>query len=427
MTIPDNFFAQRVLAVSESPTLKLNSLVKKLVSEGQDVISLAVGEPDFDTPDQIKMAAVNAMMQGETKYTPVDGTPELKKAIVEKFRRENELTFTPDQVIVTSGGKQALSSAIMTTVGPGDEVIIPAPYWVSYPDMVKLAQGTPVIAQTTADNDFKLTPEALEAAITPKTKWIILNSPSNPTGATYSESELSALSKVLLRHENVWVLSDDIYEHIRYSDTPFKTISQVEPKLLDRTLIVNGVSKAYSMTGWRIGYAAGPKELVKEMGKLQGHTTSNPCSISQAAAVDALNGPQEFLKNWVGSFKERRDFVVNALNEIPGISCIRPEGAFYVYPCCEGVIGSQTKNGKTIATDEDFVMHLISHGIAPVHGGAFGLSPYLRISYATSMKNMEKACARFRHAVDELVGVRDIPKGNSGNKIARIAAPDHTP
>ncbi|MCK6418750.1 MAG: pyridoxal phosphate-dependent aminotransferase [Alphaproteobacteria bacterium] len=370
-----------------------------------DVIGLGAGEPDFDTPDFVKQGAIDAINRGETKYTVVDGTPALKDAIIAKFKRDNNLTYTRDQITVGNGGKQVIFNALMASVNPGDEVIIPTPYWVSYPDMVILAQGTPVFVPCPQDNQFKLRPQDLDAAITKRTKWVILNSPSNPTGATYSEAEIRALCDVLLRHPHVYILSDDIYEHVMYDGFKFFTPAQVEPKLYPRTLTMNGVSKAYSMTGWRIGYAGGPAELIKGMGMMQGHSTTNPSSISQAAAVAALNGDQSFQKEWCNSFKQRRDRVVALLNECEGLSCLKPEGAFYVYPSCAGVIGKTTPEGKIIQTDEDFVTYLLeSVGVACVQGAAFGLSPHFRISYATSMKNLEEACARIKKACAALQG-----------------------
>jgi len=401
-----SFLAQRLAKVKASPTLGITKLALELKAQGKDVIGLAAGEPDFDTPDFVKEAAYAAIKAGQTKYTAVDGTPALKQAIIAKFARENQLTYKPTQITVGTGGKQVIFNALMATVSAGDEVIIPTPYWVSYPDMVNLAEGLPVFVATTAAQKFKLNPADLEKAITPKTKWVILNSPSNPSGAAYTRAELRAIADVLLRHPHVWILTDDMYEHLVYEDFEFTTIAQVEPKLYDRTLTVNGVSKAYSMTGWRIGYAGGPELLIKKMGEIQGHSTSNPCSISQAAATAALNGPQEFLKDWVKAFQGRRDLVVEMLNQIPGISCPKPEGAFYVYPSCAGVIGSKTPDGKTISNDEEFATYLLqTEGVAVVQGSGFGLSPAFRISYATSTEALREACTRIKRACEKLAGV----------------------
>jgi aspartate aminotransferase len=397
--------AQRLSKVTASPTLAITRLANELKAQGKDVIGLAAGEPDFDTPDFIKEAACAAIAAGQTKYTAVDGTPALKRAIIDKFAKENNLTYKPNQISVGAGGKQVIFNAMLASLSPGDEVIIPAPYWVSYPDMVNLAEGVPVIVATKAANKFRMSPDDFERAITPKTKWLILNSPSNPSGAAYSRSELKALADVLVRHPHVWILSDDIYEHLVFDDFEFSTIAQIEPALYDRTLTVNGVSKAYSMTGWRIGYAGGPEALIKKMGEIQGHSTSNPCSISQAAAVAALSGPQEFLKDWVKVFQERRDLVVGMLSQIPGISCLKPEGAFYVYPGCEGTIGCTTPEGKVISSDGDFATYLLeSEGVAVVPGSGFGLSPAFRISYATSTENLREACRRIKAACDRLSG-----------------------
>ena len=399
------FLANRLSSVKPSPTLSINSKAKEMKAAGRDVISLSVGEPDFDTPDHIKDFAIKAIKAGETKYTDVPGTMALRKAICAKFERENGLTYAPDQVIVGTGGKQILFNAMMATVNPGDEVIIPAPYWVSYPDIVYLAEGTPVIVPTDAANGFRLSPEVLDKAITPKTKWLILNSPSNPTGAAYTEAQLRALADVLLRHPHVWILADDIYEHLVYDNFQFRTIAQVEPKLMDRTLTMNGCSKAFSMTGWRIGFAGGPKQLIKAMGDLQGHSTSNASSISQAAALGALTSPIDFLNEWRKSFQERRDLVVGLLNKAPGISCAKPEGAFYVYPSCAGLIGKTTPQGKVLATDEDVVTYFLeSEGVAAVHGAAFGMSPYFRISYATSPEVLTDACNRITRACEAVLG-----------------------
>ena len=383
--------------VKPSPTMAITTKAREMKAAGFDVIGLGAGEPDFDTPDNIKKAAIDAINRGETKYTAVDGIPELKQAISEKFARENRLDYKPAEITVGSGGKHVLYNALLATLDPGDEVIIPSPYWVSYPDIVLLAGAEPVIVEASLEDGFKLTPQALEKAITPKTKWFIFNSPSNPTGAAYTREEIKALTDVLLRHERVWVLSDDIYEHLVYDGFEFSTPAQVEPKLKERTLTLNGVSKAYSMTGWRIGYAGAPAELVKAIGKLQSQSTSNPCSISQWAAVEALRGPQDFLKDWVKSFQERRDLVVSMLNQANGLSCPTPEGAFYVYPSCAGAIGKKTPKGDVVNNDEDFATLLLQEqGVAVVHGEAFGLSPFFRISYATGMDALEEACRRIQ-------------------------------
>jgi aspartate aminotransferase len=391
--------AQRLARVKPSPTLAVTAKTIALKEAGRDVIGLGAGEPDFDTPDNIKEAAIAAIRKGDTKYTVVDGTSALKAAICAKFKRENGLDYKPNQVTVSTGGKQVLYNAFMATLSPGDEVIVPAPYWVSYPDMVLLADGDPVFVPCSENNNFKLEPEALEAAITPKTRWIILNSPSNPTGAAYTKDELKAVTDVLVKHPQVWVLTDDMYEHLTYDGFKFTTPAQIEPRLYERTLTLNGVSKAYCMTGWRIGYAAGPVELIKAMAAVQSQSTSNPSSISQAASVEALNGPQDFIAKHNISFKARRDLVVRMLNEAKGIRCLTPEGAFYVYPSCAGTIGKKTPDGKTIKTDEDFVTYLLeSEGVAVVQGAAFGLSPYFRISYATSTEALTEACKRIQRA-----------------------------
>lgn len=400
-----SIIANRLKNIKPSATLAVTAKVNELKAAGRDIIGLGAGEPDFDTPDFIKDAAKAAMDAGQTKYTNVDGTPALKDAIIAKFKRDNNLTYARDQVIVSTGGKQVLYNAFMATLNAGDEVIIPAPYWVSYPDMVILAEGTPVFVECDVAANFKMSGAQLDAAITPKTKWVILNSPSNPSGAGYTVQEMKELTDVLLKHPHVWVMTDDMYEHLVYDNFKFCTPAQVEPKLYDRTLTVNGVSKAYSMTGWRIGYAGGPKELVKAMGAVQGHSTSNPSSISQAAAVAALNGDQSFLTEWVESFKARRDLVVGMLNQADGISCPTPEGAFYVYPSCAACIGKTTPDGKVIENDTDFVTYLLeSEGVATVQGAAFGLSPHFRISYATSEKLLEDACQRIQRACGALKG-----------------------
>jgi aspartate aminotransferase len=383
--------------VQPSATLAADQKARELKAAGRDVIGLAAGEPDFDTPDNIKDAAIKAIRDGKTKYTNVDGIPELKAAIVAKFARENGLTYTPAQVNVSPGGKPVIYNAMVATLNPGDEVVIPTPYWVSYPDMVRIAGGEPRFAPTSAATGFKLSPQALEAAITPKTRWLILNSPSNPSGAAYTKAELKGLAEVLMRHPQVWILTDDMYEHLVFDDFEFWTIAQVEPALYERTLTMNGVSKAYAMTGWRIGYAAGPEPLIKLMAKVMSQTTSNPCSISQWAAVEALNGPQDFIKPNARLFQERRDLVVSMLNQARGLKCPTPEGAFYVYPSVEGLIGKTAPSGKTIGSDQDFAAELLeSEGVAVVHGAAFGLSPHFRISYATSNAVLEEACSRIQ-------------------------------
>ncbi len=397
--------ADRLSRIKPSPTMAVSSKAKELKAAGRDVIGLGAGEPDFDTPDFIKDAAYKAIADGQTKYTAVDGTVELKDAIIAKFKRDNDIEYTRDQITVGTGGKQVLYNAFMASLNAGDEVIIPAPYWVSYPDMVLLAEGTPVIVECSKENNFKLTPEALEAAITPKTKWFIFNSPSNPTGGAYSREELKALTDILVKHPHVYIMSDDMYEHLVYDDFDFVTPAQVEPALFDRTLTCNGVSKSYAMTGWRIGYAGGPKDLIKAMAKVQSQSTSNPSSVSQAAALAALEGDQSFLADRNAVFKERRNMVVDLLNEADGIECLKPEGAFYVYPSCAGLIGKTTPDGKVIENDEDFVTYLLeSEGVACVHGAAFGLSPYFRISYATSTENLTEACKRIKRACAALQG-----------------------
>jgi aspartate aminotransferase len=393
------FLADRLSRIKPSPTIAVTTKALELKAAGKDVIGLGAGEPDFDTPDRIKAVAIKAIQQGQTKYTAVDGTPALKQAICAKFKRENGLDYKPNQITVGTGGKQVLYNALMATVNPGDEVIIPAPYWVSYPDMVLLAEGTPVIISCSQNSGFKLRAEELEAAITPRTKWIILNSPSNPTGAAYTREELKAITDVLVKHPHVWVMTDDMYEHLVYDDFKFFTPAQIEPKLYGRTLTVNGVSKSYAMTGWRIGYAGGPVELIKAMGAIQSQSTSNPSSVSQAAAVEALNGPQDFIPKNAEIFKARRDLVVKELNKAKGIHCQTPEGAFYVYPSCAGAIGRKTPQGKVIKTDTDFVTYLLeAEGVAVVQGEAFGLSPYFRISYATSTEALTEACKRIQRA-----------------------------
>ena len=393
------FLADRLARVKPSPTMAITALATELKAAGRDIISLSVGEPDFDTPPNVIEAAIAAMRAGDTRYTVFDGRIELKRAVCDKFKRENGLDYETSQVTISSGGKQVLYNAFVATLSPGDEVVIPAPYWVSYPEMVLLSDGEPVPVACPQNNGFKLRPEDLDAAITPRTKWLILNSPSNPTGAAYTEADLRAVADVLLQHPHVWVMTDDMYEHLVYDDFAYRTIAQVEPRLYERTLTVNGVSKAYCMTGWRIGYGAGPKELIRAMGAIQSNSTANPCSISQAAAIAALNGPQDFIPVHNKSFKERRDLVVDSLNRVPGLFCPRPEGAFYVYPSCAGVIGKRTPSGETIGTDEDFVKYLLAaEGVAVVHGAAFGLSPHFRVSYATSNEILREACARIERA-----------------------------
>ena len=397
------FIADSLARIQPSATIAISTKAMELKAEGRDIIGLSAGEPDFDTPDNIKEAAIKAIREGRTKYTPVDGVPELKQAICAKFERDNSLVYEPSQISVGTGGKQVLFNALLATLNPGDEVIVPAPYWVSYPDIVLLGGGKPVFVETTLENRFKLQAAALEAAITPKTKWLVFNSPSNPSGAAYSHAELKALTDVLLRHPQVWILTDDMYEHLVYDDFKFVTPAQVEPALLERTLTMNGVSKAYAMTGWRIGYAAGPVKLIDAMRKLQSQSTSNPCSISQWAAVEALNGPQDFIASNNEKFKGRRDLVVSMLNQAHGLSCPTPEGAFYVYPSCEGLIGKTSPSGQLIKNDEDFVTTLLAEeGVAAVHGAAFGLEPFFRISYATSNEALEDACERIQRFCNSL-------------------------
>jgi aspartate aminotransferase len=396
------FLADILTRVKPSATIAITQMARELKAKGKDVISLSVGEPDFDTPQNVKDAGIAAIQRGETKYTPVSGIQPLREAIAAKFKRENGLDYKASQTIVGTGGKQVLFNAFMATLNPGDEVIIPAPYWVSYPEMVALCGGTPVFAMTTLEDNFKLTPEALEAAITPKTKWFMFNSPSNPSGAAYTHAELKALTDVLMRHPHVWVLTDDMYEHLVYGDFTYYTPAQVEPGLYERTLTMNGVSKAYAMTGWRIGYAAGPEKLMKAMDMVQGQQTSGACSIAQWAAVEALNGPQDFIPFARKAFEERRDLVVSMLNQANGITCAKPEGAFYVYPSCAGLIGKTAPSGKVIASDEDFVMELLgTEGVATVHGSSFGLGPNFRVSYATSNANLEEAAKRIQRFAAE--------------------------
>lgn len=391
------FIAETLSRIKPSATIAVAQKARDLKAAGRDVISLGAGEPDFDTPENIKNAAIEAMRRGETKYTPVAGIPELRKAIVAKFKRENNLDYTIDQIIVGTGGKQILFNAFMASLDKGDEVIIPAPFWVSYPEMVAVNNGTPVFVDAKAEFDYKLQPEDLEAAITPKTKWFIFNSPSNPSGAAYSHDELKKLTDVLVKYPHVHILTDDMYEHLTYGNFKFATPARVEPKLYDRTLTVNGVSKAYAMTGWRIGYAGGPRELIKAMETIQSQQTSGACSIAQWAAVEALNGPQDFIAKNKAIFQARRDLVVSMLNQATGIDCPTPEGAFYVYPSCAKLIGKKTPEGKVINNDEDFVSELLqAEAVAVVHGSAFGLGPAFRISYATSEKLLEEACSRIQ-------------------------------
>ena len=398
------FLSDTLARVKPSPTIAVTTKAQALKSAGKDVIGLGAGEPDFDTPENIREAAKRAIDSGKTRYTAVDGIPELKAAICSKYLRENGLTYTPSQISVGTGGKQILYNALMATLNPGDEVIIPAPYWVSYPDMVLLAGGTPVPVVAGIETEFKLTPAQLEAAITPRTKWFIFNSPSNPTGAGYTRAELKALCDVLMRHPQVWVMSDDMYEHLVFDDFEFCTPAEIEPGLYDRTLTCNGVSKAYAMTGWRIGYAGGPVALIKAMGTIQSQSTSNPCSVSQHAALEALSGPQEFLSDWRKIFQGRRDLVVSMLNQARGIRCPKPEGAFYVYPDISGCIGKATPAGTVISDDEVFATALLEEtGVAVVFGAAFGLSPNFRVSYATSDEVLREACSRIQRFCAALV------------------------
>ena len=390
--------------IAPSATVAMTQLARELKNEGKDVISLSAGEPDFDTPNHIKSAAIDAINRGETKYTAVDGIDELKEAIVKKFKRDNDLNFSKENISVAPGGKPIIYNAMITTLNPGDEVIIPSPYWVSYPDIVKLAGGTPVIIETSIEDNFKITDTKLKQSITEHTKWIILNSPSNPTGEVYTQYELESLIDVLKQHPNIYILTDDIYEHLLYDRSKkFITIGQLDDEINTRTLTMNGVSKAYSMTGWRIGYCGGPKTIIDAMRKLQGQSTSNPSSISQWAAVEALNGNQDFLKNWLESFEERRNKVFQMINSAKGLKCLKPKGAFYIYPSCEELIGKKTPEGKVINNDKDFAMNLLeTKSIGVVHGEAFGLSPYFRISYATSIEKLETACNRIIEFCDEL-------------------------
>ena len=398
-----SLIAERLSLIKPSPTIAVTTRAQELKAEGRDVIGLGAGEPDFDTPENIKAAARDAMAAGKTKYTPPDGIPELKDAISSKFQRDNGLTYERSEISVGTGGKQVLYNALLSTLDPGDEVLIPAPYWVSYPDMALLCGGQPVIVNASQEQDYKITGADLAAAITPRSKWLILNSPSNPTGAGYSEAELRALADVILEHPNLWTMCDDMYEHIAYEPFVFRTLAQVEPRLRDRILTVNGVSKAYAMTGWRIGYAGGPAQLIGAMRKVQSQSTSNPCSISQWAAVEALNGPQDYLGEAVKAFRRRRDLVVAALRKVPGITCPVPDGAFYVYASIESLVGKATGAGTRIGTDEDFARELLdAEGVAVVHGAAFGLSPCFRVSYATSDEILTEACGRIAKFCESL-------------------------
>ncbi len=391
------FLADSLARVKPSATIAVTNKARELKAAGRDVIGLGAGEPDFDTPDNIKQAAMKAIRDGKTKYTAVDGIPELKAAIVAKFKRENGLTYAANQITVGTGGKQVLYNALVATLNPGDEVLIPTPYWVSYPDMVLLAGGTPTFVEASLATNFKVTAEALDKAITPKTKWLIFNSPSNPSGAAYTRAELKALTDVLVRHPQVWVMTDDMYEHLVYDDFVFTTPAEVEPALMERTLTVNGVSKAYCMTGWRIGYGGGPAPLIKAIATIQSQSTSNPTSISQYAAVEALTGSQDFIAEHNKVFKERRDLIVSMLNQARGLTCPTPEGAFYVYPSCAGLIGKKAPSGKAIESDDDFVTELLeAEGVAVVQGSAFGLGPNFRISYATATEALEEAGQRIQ-------------------------------
>ena len=396
---PRSIIASRMARIKQSPSNAANQRASELKAQGKDIISLAIGEPDFLTPDNVKQEVVAAMARNETKYTTVDGTIELKRAVCAKFKRENGLDYAPEQITVGTGGKQVIFNALMATLEPGDEVIVPAPHWVSYTDMTLLGEGKPVVVPCPEAKGFKLQPEDLERAITPKTKWFTLNSPCNPSGATYSHDELKKLTDVLLRHSHVWVLTDDMYEHLLYDGHRFATPAKVEPRLYERTLTINGVSKAYAMTGWRIGYGGGPVELIKAMRKMQSQSTSNPSSISQAAAVEALNGPQDFIPERAAIFSERRDVAVDMLNMAPGLHCHKPEGAFYVFPNCAGTIGKKTPDGREIRTDQDLTLYLLdSVGVAVVQGAAYGMSPYFRVSYATSMEQLKEGLGRIQRA-----------------------------
>jgi len=392
------FFAPRLGRIKHSPSNAAGQMVRELRAQGRDIIGLTIGEPDFATPDHVKRAAAEAMARNETRYTTVDGTEELKEAIRAKFERENGLQYARGEVTVASGAKQIIFNAMMATLSPGDEVVIPVPAWVSYLDMTLVADGAPKAVKCSEANGFKVTPAQLDAAITPQTKWLMLNSPSNPTGAVYSGAELRALADVLLRHSHVWVLSDDIYEHLLFDDREYATIAQIEPALRSRTLTVNGVSKVYAMTGWRIGYAGGPAELIRNMAKLQSQSTSNPCSISQAAALEALTGPQEFVRERALELQQRRDVVVSMLNEARGLACSTPGGAFYVFPNCAGVLGKKTPDGKTLENEGDFAQYLVTNGVAGIQGEAYGVTPYIRFSFATDIETLKEGCRRVQRA-----------------------------
>jgi aspartate aminotransferase len=397
-----SFYSAKLDRIKLSPSTVAAQRARALRAQGQDIIALTTGEPDFETPQHVKRAVADALARNETKYPPIDGIPELKEAVCRKFRRENSLDYNTDQIMVGAGSKQILFSALMTTIGPGDEAIVPAPYWISYLDMVLVSDGKPVEVPCTAENGFKLTPQQLEAAITPRTKWLLLNSPSNPTGAVYSRAELHGLAQVLLRHPHVWILTDDIYEHLRFDGIEFATIAEVEPALYDRTLTVNGVSKAYAMMGFRLGYAGGPKELIRNMVKLQSQSTAGVCSISQWAAVEALDGPQEFVPERAASFQRRRDQVLEMFKDIPGMQPNYPQGAFYMFVRCGDLFGRKTPKGILLANEQDVVMHLLDHGVAVVLGAAYGMSPYFRISIAADVVTLEEAFRRIRRAVAEL-------------------------
>ncbi len=397
-----SFFAPRLDRIKHSPSNTATQRVRELRAQGRSIVGLTMGEPDFETPGNVKQAVILAMARNETRYTTTGGVTELKEAIRHKFQRDNRLAYSNEQIIAGTGSKQLVFNAMMSTLSAGDEVIIPAPYWVSYLDMTLVADGTPVIVASGPEHGFKLTPERLEAAITEKTKWLFLNSPCNPTGAVYSRSELQALAAVLLRHPQVWVLSDDIYEHLLFDGVEFATMAEVEPALYERTLTVNGVSKAYAMTGWRLGYAGGPAALVKNMAKLQSQSTSNPSSISQWAAVEALNGPQEFLRDRASSFQQRRDLVLDMLKQAPGLRCAKPQGAFYVFPDCSGTLGKKTSQGKRIETEQDFALYLLDEGVGVIQGEAYGLMPYFRISIASSVAELTEACRRIQRATAAL-------------------------
>ena len=396
------FYSDRLGRIKLSPSTAATQRARELRAQGRDIIALTIGQPDFDTPPHVKRAVNDALVRNETKYPPIDGIPELREAAVRKFQRENALSYSADQIMVGTGSKQIIFNAMLATIGPGDEAIIPAPYWISYLDMVLVSDGTPVEVQCTPESGFKLTPAQLEAAITPRTKWLLLNSPNNPTGAVYSRAEIRGLADVLLRHPHVWILTDDIYEHLRFDGIEFATIAQVEPKLFDRTLTVNGVSKAYAMTGFRLGYAAGPRELIKNIVKLQSQSTAGVSSISQWAAVEALNGPQEFIPERAAEFQRRRDRALEMFKDIPGLQPNHPQGAFYLFVRCGDLYGRKTPAGKVLKDEADVVLHLMDHGVAVVLGAAYGMSPYFRMSIATDMEKLEEACRRMQRAVAEL-------------------------